>query len=85
MSQKATLERKQALSTYQQQHIVELSETGNFSLRQLAVLYGVSHMTIYRIITRSLGATPEQRDRPPANQQQTASDDTRSRIYSAYG
>jgi len=83
MSKKITLGRKPALSARQQQRIVALSGTETFSLRQLAVMCGVSAMTICRIIKR--GGIPEQEVGQIANQQQTITHNMRSRTYSSYG
>jgi len=83
MSRKATLGRKSSLSVQQQRDIILLRENEDVPLRQLAAMYGVSVMTICRIVKRN--ATMEQGGRQIANQQQTSGQDIRPRIHSAYG
>ena len=51
--------RKLALSTRQRRQIVRLSTEGNLSLNQLANKYGVSPMTIYRVIKKGQVAASE--------------------------
>lgn len=46
--------RKPALNEEQQNQIVRLNRDEGFSLSQLAARYAVSHMTVYRVLKRSL-------------------------------
>ena len=79
--------RKYSLSIRQQQNIVRLNKEKNLSLQQLAEKYGVSHMTIYRLLKRNLGTAWKRGDchEQALNQQQAASQDQHPRIYSSYG
>jgi DNA invertase Pin-like site-specific DNA recombinase len=52
--------RKHVLNEEQRRQIVRLNKEDGISLNQLANRYSVSHMTIYRVIKKSLDTTPEQ-------------------------
>lgn len=87
MKKGTTLGRKYSLSARQQQNIVRLNKEKNLSLQQLAEKYGVSHMTIYRLLKRNPGTAWERGDchEQVLKQQQAASQDEHPRIYSSYG
>ena len=79
--------RKLALSTRQRRQIVRLSTEGNHSLNQLGNKYGVSPMTIYRVIKKGQVAVsePETCSDGVTDQPQAAEHDTFPRVYSSYG
>lgn len=79
--------RKHALNEEQRRQIVRLSREEGLSLNQLADRYGVSHMTIYRVVKESLGTRlePEACREDVVSQAQAAGQGEPPRIYSAYG
>ena len=78
---------KYSLSARQQQNIVRLNNEGNLSLQQLAEKYGVSHMTIYRVLNRNPDKAMKRMDGDgqAPNQQKVASQDQHPKTYSSYG
>ena len=78
---------KHSLSARQQQNIVRLNKEGNLSLQQLAEKYGVSHMTIYRVLERNRHTAMERVDcdGQAPNQKKAGSQNQHLRTYSSYG
>ena len=78
--------RKHALSEEQRHQIVRLSRDEGLSLNHLATRYGVSHMTIYRVIKGSPGTEPEPEafGEDVTDQLQATGHDGRP-TYSSYG
>ena len=79
--------RRHALSVRQQRQIVRLSIEGKLSLNQLGNKYGVSPMTIHRVIKKSLGTAsePDACGDDATNQPQAAEPAKFPRICSSYG
>jgi IS30 family transposase len=80
--------RKPTLSDAQRLEIVQLHKDGGLSFDQIASLYGVSPITVYRVIKRNTDTAMQetvQETNPQHGNGETAMREGFQAIYSSYG